>query len=130
MEPSAVDRRADEPGKVPVGSDPVHPGLLRFFAEMLGVRVWPRQFGAEFLQPVDSLRSHGRTAVGSGTSVTPNCSCTASITRPAKVSSSAAVAPGSVVSARLWRDDVPTLPCRVPRPKPACWTSQAALSLT
>ena len=50
--------------------------------------------------------------------------------RPANASSSAAVAPGSVVRARLWRDDVPTLPCRVPRPKPADWTSQAALSLT
>ena len=50
--------------------------------------------------------------------------------RSAKASSSAAVAPGSVVSARLCRDDVPTWPSRVPRPNPACCTSQAALSLT
>ena len=55
---------------------------------------------------------------------------TAATIRSAKASSSVAVAPGSVVSARLWRDDVPTWPSRVPRPKPACCTSQAALSLT
>ena len=39
---------------------------------------------------------------------------TAATTRSANASSSAAVAPGSVVSARLCRDDVPTLPSRVP----------------
>ena len=71
-----------------------------------------------------------RTAVGSRSRVTPNCSRTVATIRSAKASSSAAVAPGSVVSARLCRDDVPTWPSRVPRPKPACCTSQAALSFT
>ena len=68
-------------------------------------------------RPARSRADGGRLAVEGDAELSR---CTGATIRSAKASSSAAVAPGSVVSARLCRDDVPTRPSRVPRPKPAC----------
>src|SRR6476646_8909963 len=54
-----------------------------------------------YLELSPACAVHGRTAVGSRSRVTPNVSSTEATTRSANVSSSVAVAPGSVVRARL-----------------------------